>query len=270
MSSAKKEANIKTFDLIMNSYFDKRTRTIRVFLPTNYDGVKRFPVLYMHDGQNLFGAENTSNNKWFVEKEMKNLEKEGLSAIIVGVDNAPTRFSELCPNIPTNPDVYSKFGLPEEFKPTGNLYAEFIVEQLKPFIDNKFRTLPDAVNTAIGGASMGGLISLYMALKYPHVFNKTMVFAPNFIICSEYELLHRLKNYDFSRLSDNRIFVFHGGLELDALNWPYVRKVVEAMQDSGLGETSLALVYDSRQPHFETAWRKYFKEAFHYLFVEDE
>lgn len=269
MSSAKREITIETFDLTMDAFPNKRVRTIRVYLPKSYDGEKRFPVLYMHDGQNLFGDDKNSNNKWHIEKEMANLEKEGLAAIVVGIDNALTRFSELCPDIPTNLKEYSRFGLSKEFKPTGNLYAEFIMGQLKTLIDSKYMTLSDAAHTAIGGASMGGLISLYMLFKFPNIFSKAMVFSPNLIIHSEDELLHRLKSYNFSRLADSRIFIFHRGLELEALNWPLVSKVVYAMQDKVLGETDLALIYDSRQPHFETAWRKYFKEAFRYLFVED-
>lgn len=261
---------IETFDLIMQVFPDKRPRTIRVYLPRSYDGIKRFPVLYMHDGQNLFGDEEKQNNKWFMENEMADLEKEGLSAIIVGIDNAATRMSELCPNLPINPGIYKKCGIPPEpIEPTGDLYAEFITMQLKEHIDEKYMTLPDKANTAIGGASMGGLISLYMMLKYPHIYSKALVFAPNFVTHTQHELLSRLDSYDFTKLSDNRIFMFHGGLGLEAVNWPCVRKVFETMKEKGMGEKNLALVYDSRQPHFETAWRKYFKEAFRYLFIQD-
>lgn len=258
---------IVTFEMPMEAYPDKRMRTIRVWLPEGYNEKRLYPALYMHDAQNLFDSSDDLG-KWYVNREMESLEKEGLSAIIVGVDNSQMRMSELCPEVPINPSMFSMLGIPyEKISPTGNLYAEFITNQLKPFIDEKFLTLPDAANTAIGGASMGGLISLYMLLKYPNVYSKGMVFAPNFVAHGEHELLGRLKAYDYSKLTDNRIFIFHGGLTIDAVNWPYARRVYETMIEQGMDETSLALLYDSRQPHNESAWRKYFAEAFRYLFA---
>jgi len=261
---------VVTFDMTMDIFPDKRTRTIRVWLPAGYDGMRRFPVLYMHDAQNLFeGCDVGSREKWCINQEMETLEKEGLPAIIVGIDTAPTRFEELCPPISTNPDVYDMFGLSGTFVPNGDLYAGFITGQLKTYVDTRFLTLTEQANTAVGGASMGGLISLYILLKYPSVFSKAMVFAPNFMIHYEFDMLSKLALYDFRTLLEHRIFIFHGGLTIDALNWPFTQKIYETMRDKGMDDTHLALLYDSRQPHYESAWRKYFAEAFRYLFLED-
>ncbi|MCL2050280.1 MAG: alpha/beta hydrolase-fold protein [Lachnospiraceae bacterium] len=261
---------IITFDLPMEAYPDQRKRTIRVLLPKSYDGKKRFPVLYMHDGQNLFDDELSSSGvtlgKWNINHEMKGLEEEGFPAIIVGIDNGPERFSELCPDLPVNQDMVSMFGLPSGIKPTGHLYGKFITAQLKPFIDDNYMTLPDLLNTAVGGASMGGLISLDILLRYPGVYSKAMVFAPYFMAHTKNDIMGSLLSYDFARLKDSRIFIFHGGLDIDASTWPYAQLVFEVMRDKGLNEEQLALVYDSRQPHHETAWQKYFGEAFRYLF----
>ena len=116
-----------TFELPMEAYPDRRLRTIRVWLPDSYDGSRRFPVLYMHDGQNLFDETNSYNNRWHINWEMDRLCKEQLPAIIVGVDNAATRMSELCPDMPVNPDIYDVCNLPhEQIIPTGHLYAKFV------------------------------------------------------------------------------------------------------------------------------------------------
>ncbi|MCL2003517.1 MAG: alpha/beta hydrolase-fold protein [Oscillospiraceae bacterium] len=265
---------IVTFDMAMEAYPDKRTRTIRVWLPESYDGKRRFPVFYMHDGQNLFDGLDEpcgfTYGNWRINREMEDLEKDGLPAIIVGVDNGLERFSELCPDIPVNPDFYRVFNITEPLTPTGNLYAEFITSRLKPFVDERFMTLPDAANTAIGGASMGGLISLYMILKYPDIYKMAMVFAPNFVTHTEAELLGGLERYDYTKLKDSRIFIFHGGQDLEAINWPYVRVVYEAMRDKGMDCTHLALLYDSRQPHHELAWQKYYAEAYRFLFHKEK
>lgn len=261
---------ILTFELPMEAYPDRRPRTIRVWLPDSYDGSRRFPVLYMHDGQNLFTESESRCNSWHVNQEMNLLCKEQLPAIVVGIDNADTRMSELCPDMPVNPDMYEICSLPhKQIVPTGHLYAKFVAEQLKPVIDQRFATLSDQQHTAIGGSSMGGLMSLYMLLKYPDIYSKAMVFSPNFVTHTRESLLRWIHSNDYAKLENCRIFVFHGGIGLEAANWPYVQEVVAAMRSHGLSDTQLALVYDSRQPHFETAWRKYFAEAFRYLFTAD-
>lgn len=254
------------FNLTMEVYPDKRQRNIRIWLPQEYDGARRFPVIYMHDGQNLFDDEE-DRTKWYVDREMEKIRKENISAIIVGIDNASTRISELCPDIlPINPEACSICNLrQEEIEPTGSLYAEFITMQLKPWIDQNFQTLTDKKNTIIGGSSMGGLMSFHMLLTYPDIYGNAMVFSPNFIMFKEKDLLKKLMEYDFARLDENKIFIFHGGLGLEDANWPYVRKIFEFMRHMGMEEQQLALLYDSRQPHYETAWRKYFEESIRFL-----
>ncbi len=258
-----------TFELPMNTYPDKRMRTIRVWLPEDYDGQLRFPVLYMHDGQNLFNGTENGNN-WCVEREMHALRKEGLGAIIVGVDNASTRMSELCPDMPVSDELYVTCNLPrQKIIPTGHLYSKFITEQLKPLIDKTFLTLQDQQNTAIGGSSMGGLMSLYMILKYPHVYSKAMVFSPNFVTHERKILFNWIESTNFNLLKHSKVFMFHGGVGLEAINWTYVQDIFTAMQKHNMDDTQLALIYDSRQPHYETAWRKYFPQALRYLLNQD-
>lgn len=262
--------SVVTMNMTMDAFPDRRARSVRVWLPEDYDGLRRFPVLYMHDGQNLFDRTEAMNNRWHVDRELSRLGKEGLSAIVVGVDNAPARMSELCPDMPVNPEVYAICKLPPQpIVPTGQLYAAFITEQLKPVIDREFATLPDKEHTAIGGSSMGGLMSLYMLLRYPEVYGRAMVFSPNLVTHPRQTLRDWIEGYDLARLHDSRIFVFHGGVGLEADNLPLVWELVEGLRRRGMEDTRLAFVCDTRQPHYETAWRKYFAEAFRYLFAQD-
>lgn len=270
MNNVKKQCNqVHIFKFTMEAYPDKRERKVRVWLPEDYDGNKKYPVIYMHDGQNLFDDEE-KYSKWYVDKEMQEIKMKSNAAIVVGIDNAETRLSELCPDIlPINDKCYEICKLPpQKVIPTGNLYAEFITFQLKPWIDNNFATLSDKENTIIGGSSMGGLMSFYMLLRFPNVFGKALVFSPNFVMFEKQQILDFLSTIDYKQLCDNKIFMFHGGIGLEDDNWPYVREVFELMRDKGLDEKHLALIYDSRQPHFETAWRKYFQEA--YMFFSDK
>lgn len=149
-----------------------RTRRIWIYLPQDYSSnvSKRFPVLYMHDGQNVFDDATAFAGEWGVDEYLDSL-KEG-QCIVVAVDHGgEKRMTEL------NPYDHEKFG-----KGEGKKYVVFLVKTLKPFIDKNYRTLPDWQNTGIAGSSMGGLISMYAVLRYPEIFGKAGIFSPSFWI----------------------------------------------------------------------------------------
>lgn len=148
-----------------------RTRRIWVYLPLAYtDTTRRFPVLYMHDAQNLFDESTAAfGTEWRVDETLLQLEQAGDSGIIVvGIDNGPNRIGE-----------YSPWVNAQNGGGDGEKYIDFIAHTLKPHIDSVFRTRTDAAHTGIAGSSMGGLISLYGALRYPAVFSKAGVMSPS-------------------------------------------------------------------------------------------
>lgn len=149
-----------------------RKRRIWIYLPRGYTTSKNsYPVLYMHDGQNLFNEQTAPFGEWGVDEALDSIQKAtGKEMIVVGIDNGgEKRMNEY------NPYDFKEFG-----KGEGNQYVDFLVETLKPYIDQKFRTKKDAANTYIAGSSMGGLISLYAVVKYPSVFGAAGVFSPAF------------------------------------------------------------------------------------------
>ncbi|HKP32607.1 MAG TPA: alpha/beta hydrolase-fold protein [Chitinophagaceae bacterium] len=145
-----------------------RDRRIWIYLPKGYNESKeKYPVLYMHDGQNLFDAATSPFGEWGVDEALDSAVKK---CIVVGIDNGQVkRMNEY------NPYEYAKFG-----KGEGDQYIDFLAKTLKPYIDKKFRTKKDSEHTTVAGSSMGGLISLYAAIKYPKVFGKAGVFSPAF------------------------------------------------------------------------------------------
>jgi len=161
-------SNVQILDTDFNIPQLDRRRRIWIYLPKNYMKSKvRYPVLYMHDGQNLFDDATSFAGEWGVDEALDSAKKQ---CIVVGIDNGGTkRMTEY------NPYDHDKFGSGE-----GDLYLNFIAKTLKPYIDKKFRTKPDAANTMIAGSSMGGLISMYAVMKYPKVFGKAGVFSPAF------------------------------------------------------------------------------------------
>src|SRR5215217_1626799 len=130
----------------------ENVRDLIAYLPPSYgDGERRYPVLYMHDGQNLFDQATSFGDEWRVDETMEELAGEGLEAIVIGV---PNMGEERC-------EEYSPFVDAQAGGGCGDDYLEFLVRTVKPLVDRSFRTLPDRENTGIAGSSMGGLISLY-------------------------------------------------------------------------------------------------------------
>ncbi|TFW34807.1 alpha/beta hydrolase [Massilia horti] len=141
-------------------------RSLRIYLPASYEEnmAKRYPVLYMHDGQNLFDARTAAYGvEWRVDETVNQLVAMGQmdEVIVVGIDNTPERISEY------TPCCDPKYG-------GGKLdrYDAFIIETVKPYIDKTLRTLPGKEHTAIMGSSLGGIASVYIAQRHPGVFSK--------------------------------------------------------------------------------------------------
>jgi predicted alpha/beta superfamily hydrolase len=167
-------------------------RDVIVYLPPGYDANKaeRYPVLYLHDGQNLFDGATSfiKGAEWRVDETAQALIEAHTirPLIIVGIYNTgANRIDEYTPSA----DPKYKGG-------KADLYGRLLVEELKPFIDSNYRTLRDAKNTGLGGSSLGGLVSLHLALKYPKVFGRVAVVSPsvwwdNRVIVREVEALKK-------------------------------------------------------------------------------
>lgn len=154
--------------------FLREPREIILYLPPDYEQARerRYPVLYMHDGQNLFDpATAFAGNDWGLEQLADELISQNKiePLIIVGIYNrGEERIGEYTP-------VKDRRGRGGRAKQ----YGEMIVEDLKPFIDREYRTLSDAANTGLGGSSLGGLVTLYLGMRYPNVFGKWIVMSPS-------------------------------------------------------------------------------------------
>lgn len=147
-----------------------RTRRITALLPADYDETdRRYPVLYLQDGQNLFD-DFAPYGSWGLRRHLAFMKEKGLGElIVVAIDHADgERMSEFTPSFRT------RLG-----RGQGKQYVRFLADTLKPYVDRHFRTLPDRAHTGIGGSSLGGLISIYAGLMYPEVYSKLMIFSPS-------------------------------------------------------------------------------------------
>ncbi|CAA9310024.1 MAG: hypothetical protein AVDCRST_MAG68-1275 [uncultured Gemmatimonadetes bacterium] len=236
-----------------------RTRRVWIYLPPDYAATdRRYPVLYMHDGQNLFDAATAFSGEWGVDEALDSLHAAGdPGVIVVGVDNGgQKRLDEY------SPWKNARYGGGE-----GDAYVDFLATTLKPYVDRRFRTRPGAGSTGIMGSSMGGLISLYAGLKYPEVFGRVGVFSP--------ALWFAPAIFPYAAAADprragSRVYFATGGREGDQPE-VYVRdqeRMLETLAASGFrgrNEVSAAIRPDGT--HAEWFWRREFPDAYRWLFA---
>lgn len=156
------------------SRFLRNQRDLIVYLPPGYDAQsdRRFPVLYLHDGQNLFDGATSfiPGMDWHVGQTADRVIGDGQvePLIIVGLYNTKARIPE-----------YTPTHVPKLGGGRADRYAKFLIEEVKPFIEREYRISSGAENTGIGGSSLGGLVSLYVGLKLPHIFGKLAALSPS-------------------------------------------------------------------------------------------
>lgn len=237
---------------IIDTAFDmpqlNRKGIIRIYLPADYAKAKhkkKYPVMYMQDGQNLFDSYGSFAGEWGVDETLDSLIQIGKPpCIIVAIDAGSHRVTEY------NPFYFERFG-----EGQGKLYLDFIVKTLKPYIDKHYRTLSSKENTAIAGSSLGGLIAYYAMLAYPNVFGKAGVFSPAFWVAPA---INDLTDSVGNKI-DGKIFFYMGDKEGDD-----DEELMKKMADR-IGTISNAIVYTVMDPegkHNEAAWKKWFPEFY--------
>lgn len=154
------------------SRFLPHERTILVYLPPGYKprGAQRYPVLYLQDGQNVFDKATSIGEEWHVDETAQSLIESGQIEPIIVVAIYNTGEHRIDEYTPSKTDKGGG---------SADLYGRLLVEEIKPFIDRKYKTLPSAASTGLGGSSLGGLLTLHLALKYPTAFNRLAVVSPS-------------------------------------------------------------------------------------------
>lgn len=236
------------------SEFLPRARNVIVWLPPSYDSSaeRRYPVLYMHDGQQIFDPQTSTHGQdWEVDEWCTRLMAEGRmeDIIVVGVYCTADRFKE-----------YNS-GL------EGPQYARFLIEELKPWIDAEYRTLPDRDNTAVAGSSMGGKISFYLAWAHPDVFSRAACLSPAFSYGPSSELDPARAD---TPVPDLRIYLYCGGADpLEQKLLPGTREMADVLQQRGFRlDDNLMLTVDETAVHNEAAWQKVTGEWLAFLFPQ--
>lgn len=235
-----------------------RNRKIWLYLPNDYNSAtnKNYPVIYMHDGQNLFDQNTSFSGEWKIDETLATLQNQGKQGVIVvGIENGGSeRLNEY------SPWVNSKYGGGQ-----GDEYIDYIKNTLKPYIDSNFRTKKDAENTGLFGSSMGALISIYGAAKYPETFGKVGVFSPS-VWFAKAEVLNFIKSQNFKK-TPLRLYFLAGTNESPTMvkDMKSVRKVFLL---KGVSVKEVKMLTHSDGAHSEWYWAREFGTAFTFLFPE--
>ncbi|UYZ64610.1 alpha/beta hydrolase-fold protein [Hymenobacter weizhouensis] len=235
-----------------------RTRRVWVYLPNDYATApaKRYPVLYLHDGQNVFDVCTGFAGEWGVDETLSQLQQQGLDAtgaIVVAVDNGgPDRLNE-----------YSPWNNPQYGGGQGDQYVDFLVQTLKPYIDQSYRTLTGREYTGIAGSSMGGLISVYAALKYPQVYGKVGVFSPAFWF-AERPLFDYVAQHPAH--PETRFYFVSGTTESQTMV-PLMQAMRDALQKGGVPAANLSYQARPDGQHAEWFWKREFAAAYQWLYA---
>lgn len=234
-------------------------RNVIVYLPPNYEmeEERRFPVLYLNDGQNLFDSATAFNGReWGVDETAQRLILKGMiePLIIIGIYNTgEKRIDEYAPTLDPRQNRGGK----------ADLYGRFIIEELKPFIDQNYRTMAGPEFTGLGGSSLGGLVSLYLGLKHPRVFSKLMVMSPS--VWWDYGMILKFVRY-LPAKPTTRIWLDIGSKE-GKFTPGYVRDLRDLLVLQGWRlDADLKFTEIRGGQHNEAAWSKRVEPALRFLF----
>jgi predicted alpha/beta superfamily hydrolase len=245
------------------------TRAIRVLVPEDYDApdnaARRYPVLYLLDGQNLFDAclSDVSHREWAVDETVYRLVREGRipPMIVVGVDHAgKDRAHEYLP--------YVDFvGQPDMAEPAGRLFPAFLTDEVMPLVDGHYRTLQGHPNTGIGGSSYGGVAALHALLARPGRFGYGLVESPSLHVGMGQLVRDTRPLVALPR----RVFIGFGGREseppeVNAKMVGLVRMVEQHFREAGYDEAGLRVVVEPEAFHNEDAWAGRLPGALEFLF----
>lgn len=244
----------------------RNQRFLRVWLPAGYDqpenAAHRYPVFYLNDGQNLFESSTSFTGiEWRVGETASRMIEQKLipPMIFVGIDNArEERLKEYVPYRSVNPPV---------LRPRGDKFPEFLLREAMPFLEKRYRIARGPENTALGGSSLGGLMTLYVVLAMPGVFGYALLESPSLWVANR-KILRECRGF---RSWPQKVFLGVGTREVgrddkDLQTVENVRELQRILLRSGLDEHRLRVEIADGATHSEGAWAARFPDALQFFF----
>ncbi len=230
-----------------------KKRRVWALLPHDYEtSAETYPVMYLHDAQNLFNEQAKYGN-WEIDKKLAVMSEYKIGKIIVvAVEHAEQ-------------DRIKEYNVGKTVLGAGDgkKYIRFITETLKPYIDKRYRTKPEQEFTGIGGSSMGGLVSIFAGIMYPEVYGKLMIFSPSLWVVPKINF----SELDFFEPHDMKIYLYAGGDE-SATMVRHVKRFQKNMTENSELERHIRIKLSINMfgKHTETFWSDEFPKAIEWLF----
>jgi predicted alpha/beta superfamily hydrolase len=259
--------------ITINSKIFQKSRNLRVWLPANYfapvNRNRHYPVLYMQDGQNLFDEATAQFHEWKFDESVQFLTGSMRihPMIVVGIDSTPRRANEYLPYPDPNNNELGKY---ETQDVHGKQYGDFVINEVMPLIQKKYRVLTGSHNTGLGGATYGADAAFYAVLAHPGVFGKVLLESPVLLAGNEQLLKDAEKA---SRFPEKMYIGIDTAEESDdktsARDVEELTELEKILRGKGLGPTRLKVVVEEGAKHDELAWSKRLQNALLFLYGSD-
>jgi predicted alpha/beta superfamily hydrolase len=234
-----------------------KERKIWALLPHDYDtSSESYPVLYLHDAQNLFNEDSPYGN-WQIDKKLAVMSDYGIGKIIIIAIEHGEKERLLEYNVGKTLLGHGQ----------GKQYIRFLTDTLKPYIDQNYRTKPEREFTGIGGSSMGGLVSIFSGLMYPEVYSKLMIFSPSLWVIPKL----KFSFVDFFEPQPTKIYLYAGGDEGETMvkhTLKFKKRLLK--RDSLKDKMQIKLSINEEGKHNETYWSDEFPKAIEWLFFNEK
>jgi predicted alpha/beta superfamily hydrolase len=260
--------------IAINSKIFQKSRNLRVWLPANYfapvNRNRHYPVLYMQDGQNLFDEATAQFHEWKFDESVQFLTGSMRihPMIVVGIDSTPRRANEYLPYPDPNNHELGKY---ETQDVQGKQYGDFVINEVMPLIQKKYRVLTGSHNTGLGGATYGADAAFYAVLAHPGVFGKVLLESPVLLVAGNEQLLKDAEKA--SRFPEKMYIGIDTAEESDdktsARDVEEVTELEKILRGKGLGPTRLKVVVEEGAKHDELTWSKRLQNALLFLYGSD-
>ena len=260
--------SLYTLDVELPILYSKK-RTIRVYLPEDFDKNKKYPVLFMSDGQNIVDKFTSAFGAWDIDVHQHNLIKQGYkSFIVVGID---------CPKDPVHRALeYSFPFLPIKTKDTGefnaqglefesHLFYKYIALELLPFLKQFFPISDKKEDVGVGGSSMGGVFAMSLLTSYPDIFGFALIFSPGFFLYQK-EKMNKYFDEVILKLSNHRLYFYCGNIAFESQFLDRTYSAYRHFKSKGYDERNIEIEIDTECGHNERSWSKHFEDAIKFWF----
>ena len=264
-----KYGKIYYMEVLLPILYSKK-RIVRVYLPENYNKNKKYPVLFMADGQNIVDKYTSAYGAWDIDVHQHNLIKEKYpSFIVVGIDcpiNPIHRALEYSfPFMKMNPQEEGKELTKSSLKFESHLLYKYIAEDLLPLVREYFSISNNKEDIGVGGSSMGGIFSTSLICSYPETFGFALIFSPGYFLYSKKELSNYLLS-NMDKLKDHKLFFYSGNVGFES---KFLKRTVDAynlFQSHGFDDKHIHLLLDYDAEHNEPSWSLHFEDTMKFFF----